>query len=88
MLAIARGKAVAQEEHVELAALGGRRDVLHQREIGPAVDDGVRMPPAADVMAGRLHEDAEPHLAFLLGSHAQCAQLRMPPSTGITVPVM
>jgi hypothetical protein len=64
MLAVARGEAVAQEEHVELAALGGCGDVLHQGEIGPAVDDGVRMPPTADVMAGRLDEDAEPHLGW------------------------
>ena len=62
MLVVARGKAVAQEEHVELAALGGGGDVLHQGEVGPAVDDGVGMPPAADVMARRLHEDAEAHL--------------------------
>jgi hypothetical protein len=40
------------------------------------------------VMTGRLDEDAEPHLAFLCGCHGQCAKLRMPPSTGITVPVM
>jgi hypothetical protein len=64
MLAVARGKAVAQEEHVELATLGRAGDVLHQREIGPAVDDGVRMPPTADMMARRLHEDAEAHLGW------------------------
>ena len=50
--------------------------------------DGVRMPPSADVMARRLDEDAEAHLPFLPGRHAQCAKLRMPPSTGMTVPVM
>ena len=64
MLAVAGGEAVAQEEHVELAALGGGGDVLHQREIG-AARNGVGMPPARDVMARRLHEDAEPHLAVL-----------------------
>lgn len=63
MLAVAGREAVAQEEHVEFAALGSRRDVLHQAEIGPSFDGGVGMPPATDVMAGRLHEDAEPHLA-------------------------
>ncbi len=73
MLAVAGGEAVAQEEHVELAALGGGCDVLHQPEVGPAVDDRVGMPPARDVMARRLDEDAEPHLArrwvMNLGSH-------------------
>ncbi len=66
VLAVAGGKAVAQEEHVELAALGRGRDVLHQAEIGPSFDCGIGMPPAADVMAGRLHEDAEAHLAARL----------------------
>ena len=64
MLAVAGGEAVAQEEHVELAALGRGGDVLHQLEIGPA-RDGVGMPPAGDVVARRLHEDTEPHLAAL-----------------------
>ena len=36
-------------------------DVLHQPEIGPAGGDGVGMPPAADMMARRLNEHAEPH---------------------------
>src|SRR5471032_1689262 len=62
MFAVAGGKAVAQEEHVELRALGGGGDVLHQAEVRPACRLGIRMPPAGDVMAGRLHEDAEPHL--------------------------
>jgi hypothetical protein len=88
MLSIPGRKAVAQEEHVELAALGGGGDVLHQPEVGPAVDDGIRMPPPADMVARRLHEDAEAHLPFLPGRHAQWAKLRMPPSTGMTVPVM
>ena len=65
MLAVAGGEAVAQEEHVELGALGGRGDVLHQREIGPAGGDGVGMPPAADMMARRLHEHAEPHFTSI-----------------------
>ena len=42
----------------------GGGDVLHQPEIG-AARDGVGMAPARDVMARRLHEDAEPHLATL-----------------------
>ncbi len=88
MLAIARGEAIAQEEHVELAAFGGRGDVLHQAEVRPALDDGVGMPPAADVMTRRLHEDAEAHPVLRCARHAQWAKLRMPPSTGITVPVI
>jgi hypothetical protein len=64
MLAVAGGETVAQEEHVELAALGRGGDVLHQFEIGPA-RDGVGMPPPRDVMARRLHEDTEPHRAVL-----------------------
>ena len=62
MLAVAGGEAVAQEEHVELPALGGGRDVLHQCEVGPAVHRGIGMPPAAYVMTRCLHEDAEAHL--------------------------
>jgi hypothetical protein len=46
------------------------------------------MPPAADVMARRLHEDAEAHLVLQCRRHIQCAKLRIPPSTGMTVPVM
>lgn len=62
MLVVARGKSVAQEEHVEPGRLRGCRDVLHQREVGrPRVC--LRVAPAADMMAGRLHEDAEAHLA-------------------------
>ena len=62
MLAVPGGEAVAQEEHVELGRLCGGRDVLHQCEVGcPRV--GLGMPPTADMMAGRLHEDAEAHPA-------------------------
>src|SRR5436189_6070746 len=64
MLAIARGEAIAQEEHVELAAFGRARDVLHQREVGPA-GDGIGVSPAGDVMSRRLDENAEAHLAAL-----------------------
>jgi ribosome modulation factor len=72
MFAIAGGKAIAQEEHVELRALGGGRDVLHQAEVRPARRDSIGMPPAGDVMPGRLDEDAEPHL--LLVSHVLSGQ--------------
>ena len=65
MLAVAGGEAVAQEKHVELRALGGGRDLLHQPEIGPARGDGVGMTPAADMVAWRLHEDAEAHLLLV-----------------------
>ncbi len=44
--------------------------------------------PAADVMARRLHEDAEAHVLLQCRRHISCAKLRIPPSTGITVPVM
>lgn len=62
MLAVAGGEAVAQEEHVELGRLGRGGDVLHQRQVGRS-GIGVGMAPAADMMPGRLHEDAEAHLA-------------------------
>ena len=65
MLAVARREAVTQEEHVEPGPFSGGGDVLHQAEVGPAVDDGRRMPPTADVVSGRLHEDAETHMATL-----------------------
>jgi hypothetical protein len=66
MLAVTGGEAVAQEEHVELRGLGGGRDVLHQREVRPAVRRGIGMPPAYDMVPRRLHEDAEAHVAPLV----------------------
>ena len=63
MLAISRGEAVAQEEHIELPALGSGRDVLHQAEVGPAIGHGIGVPPAGDVMARRLDENAETHFS-------------------------
>lgn len=62
MLVVARGESVAQEKHVEPGPLGSGCNVLHQREVGRA-SVRVGMAPAADMMAGRLHEDAEAHLA-------------------------
>jgi hypothetical protein len=45
MLPIAGRKVVGEEEHVELAALGRRGDVLHQREVGPpGMASGCRQP--------------------------------------------
>src|SRR5580704_16605871 len=55
---------VGQKHHVELAALRGAGDV----EIMLEIDAGVRlragMPPRRHMMAGRIEEGAEPHLAF------------------------
>ena len=55
---------VGQEHHVELAALRGAGDVEIVLEIDAGVGLGARMPPRRHMMAGRIEEGAEPHLAF------------------------
>ena len=64
MLRLAHAEIVGQEDHVELAALGGARDLEIVLEIDAGVGLRARMPPRRDVMPGRIEEGAEPHLAF------------------------
>ena len=61
---------VGEEDHVELAALGGARDLDVMREIDPGVGLRALMPPGGDMMAGRIEKGAEPELAFLPGHGA------------------
>jgi len=81
MLAVTGGEAVAQEEHVELAALGRGGDVLHQAEFRSA-RHRIRMTPAGHMMAGRLHEDAEAHLPSMRHLHHQAFRFRLHAGTG------
>ena len=61
---LADAEIVGQKDHVELAALGGARDVEIVLEVDAGVGLRARMPPRGDMMPGRIEEGAEPHLAF------------------------
>ena len=55
---------VGEEYHVEFAALGCACDFEIMLEIDAGIGLRTRMPPRRDMMAGRIEEGAEPHLAF------------------------
>ena len=55
---------IGQKHHVELAALRGAGDVEIVLEIDAGVGLRTGMPPRRHMMAGRIEEGAEPHLAF------------------------
>ena len=59
---LADGDAVGEEDHVELGALRGLRDLDVMLEIDAGVGLRPRMAPGCDVMAGRIEEGAEPEL--------------------------
>jgi hypothetical protein len=60
-LAVARRHRVGDEHQIELAALGGLRDLSVMPEIGAGVDLRVRVQPGGDVVPGRVKERPELH---------------------------
>ena len=63
MLRLAHAEIVGEEDHVELAALGGLRDLDVVLEVDAGVGLRLRMAPRRDMVAGRIEEGAEPKLA-------------------------
>ena len=61
---LAHADVVGEEDHVELAALGGPRDLDVVLEVDPGVGLRLRVPPRRDMVAGRIEEGAEPELGF------------------------
>ena len=68
-LAVARRHCVGDEHQVELAALGGLRDLGVMSEVRTGVDLRVRVQPTGHVVSGRVKERTELHplaAAFLV----------------------
>src|SRR4029078_4370212 len=61
-LGIAHADVVGQEDHVELAALGGLRDLDVMFEVDAGVGLCARRPPRRDMVAGGVEEGAEAEL--------------------------
>jgi hypothetical protein len=60
----AGAKIVGEKHEVEFGPLGGLRDLGVMREVHAGVGLRVGMAPRCDMMAGRIEEGPEPHLAL------------------------
>src|SRR5271169_1544175 len=60
-LAVAHRDRIRDEHQVELATLGGLRDLSVMPEICAGIDLRLRVQPGGDVVAGGMKERAEPH---------------------------
>ncbi len=78
---------IGEEHHVEFAALGGARDLEVMLEIDAGIGLRARVPPRRDVMAGRIEESAEPHLAIAAQLFALSLLSTAKPGTGLLRPI-
>ena len=63
-MGLAHAEIVGEKHHVELATLRRAGDFEIVRKIDAGVGLRAGMPPRRHMMAGRIEEGAEPHLAF------------------------
>ena len=81
-IAVPAGRAVGDEDQVELAALGGLRQLAIVVDVVAGIGLRIRMPPGGDVVAGRHDEGAEPDLAVVFAHrrprHVRSARLLDP----------